>query len=437
MASISTNKKTGLRTLQFMGIEGKRRTIYLGKMPKKNAESLKLRVEMLVSAKLSGHAVDDETARWVANLPAPLTEKLAKVGLVPERALKPTLAQFLSEYVARRIDVKSSTKEVWGQVTRNLRGFFDEHRDPATITEGDAEDFKMYLVQQKLASTTVHKRLQFARQFFKAAMKRKLVKINPFAEVTAVAVMRSDRQRFIEMEEFERLIDACSPEWRVIVALSRLGGLRCPSETLSLRWQDVDWGRDRIEVQSPKTEHHPGRGSRTIPLFAELRPILEEAFELAPEGAVYVVNNDRLRKASQGRNGWRNANLRTQFKRIIERVGLEPWPRLFHALRASRETELAKTYPLHVVTAWLGNTPKIALKHYLQTTQADFDRAARCDAPSTGQTLQKPVQQPSAQSRRTTQPPDTSGGCADSCEMVPELAGTMSGEDRIRTCGRT
>ncbi len=47
-------------------------------------------------------------------------------------------------------------------------------------------------------------------------------------------------------------------------------------------------------------------------------------------------------------------------------VVLEPWPRLLHAMRASRETELAAEYPLHVVTAWLGNTPKIALQYYLQ-----------------------------------------------------------------------
>lgn len=45
-------------------------------------------------------------------------------------------------------------------------------------------------------------------------------------------------------------------------------------------------------------------------------------------------------------------------------------------MRASHETELAKEYPIHVVTAWLGNTPRIALKHYLQVTDADFEREA-------------------------------------------------------------
>ena len=35
--------------------------------------------------------------------------------------------------------------------------------------------------------------------------------------------------------------------------------------------------------------------------------------------------------------------------RIIRRAGLTPWPKPFQNLRSTRETELAETYPLHVV----------------------------------------------------------------------------------------
>ena len=131
-----------------------------------------------------------------------------------------------------------------------------------------------------------------------------------------------------------------------------------------------------MRVYSPKTEHHEGKAHRDVPLFPELRAILEEAWDLAPEGAVYVIGNDNYRQAADTATGWRNCNLRTQFGRILKKAGLESWPRLFHAMRASRETELAANYPVHVVTAWLGNTPRIALKHYLMTTETDFDRAA-------------------------------------------------------------
>ena len=134
-----------------------------------------------------------------------------------------------------------------------------------------------------------------------------------------------------------------------------------------------------MKVTSPKTEHHAGKDSRTVPLFPELRPFLEEANELATEGAEYLV--ERYRKGSMGPKGWRNCNLRTQFERIIKRAGLEPWPRLFHNLRASRETELAARFPIHVVAAWLENTPEIARKHYLLTTDEHFQRALEPGAP--------------------------------------------------------
>jgi hypothetical protein len=71
--------------------------------------------------------------------------------------------------------------------------------------------------------------------------------------------------------------------------------------------------------------------------------------------------------------------------RIIGWAGLMPWPRLWQNLRASRETELVASYPLHVVCYWIGNSSLIAQKHCLHTIEADYLRAARCAA-------QNPVQ---------------------------------------------
>jgi hypothetical protein len=51
--------------------------------------------------------------------------------------------------------------------------------------------------------------------------------------------------------------------------------------------------------------------------------------------------------------------------------------RLFHNLRASRETELVEAYPVQAVTSWLGNTPSIAMRHYLMTTDEHFDVAVK------------------------------------------------------------
>lgn len=73
--------------------------------------------------------------------------------------------------------------------------------------------------------------------------------------------------------------------------------------------------------------------------------------------------------------GWGNANLRTQFLKVLKRAGVAPWARLFHSMRASRQTELEREFALHVVCAWLGNTEAIAKKHYLLVSDDDFAKA--------------------------------------------------------------
>ena len=44
----------------------------------------------------------------------------------------------------------------------------------------------------------------------------------------------------VKAKRIEAVLAACpNPEWRVIVALGGYGGLRCPSETLTLKWADT------------------------------------------------------------------------------------------------------------------------------------------------------------------------------------------------------
>ena len=69
-------------------------------------------------------------------------------------------------------------------------------------------------------------------------------------------------------------------------------------------------------------------------------------------------------------------NLRSTFLKIIKRAGLKAWPKLFQNLRSTRETELAETFPLQAVTAWIGNSQLVAAKHYLQLRDEHFDRTS-------------------------------------------------------------
>ncbi len=134
-------------------------------------------------------------------------------------------------------------------------------------------------------------------------------------------------------------------------------------EHVRLRWDDILWDQNKIVVHSPKTEHHEGRAYRHVPLFPELLPFLLDAAERADDSGFVVT---KIRDSE--------SNLRTTFLKIIKRAGLKPWPKLFQNMRASRQTELQEEYPTHVVCAWMGNSPKVAQKHYLQVTDEHFKK---------------------------------------------------------------
>lgn len=396
MASISTDKKTGNRTIQFMD-GGSRRSIWLGKMQKRTAESWKSHIEELISARNEGRSPFQETTEWLGRLSDSHHNKLAGVGLVQKRATAEatTLEVFLSDYRARRTDVKSGTQTAFRQVCRCLIDHFGPDKPLSEITPADTDDWRRWLLRPKdqggqgLSDNTARRRCGIARQFFRDAMRRRLIGESPFADMKEVSV-RENRKRdyFITREEAQKVLEACpDADWRLIFALSRYGGLRCPSEHLALRWGDIDWNRGRITIRSSKTEHHEGKAARIIPLWPELRPHLEAVLnELLKDF------DPKLQRLSEQRVIRRyvdvKANLRTQFERIVRRAGLEPWPKLFQNLRATRETELAQKYPIHVVCAWMGNSKAIAAKHYLQVTDEDYESALR---PEHGN-LQNPMQ---------------------------------------------
>jgi hypothetical protein len=46
-------------------------------------------------------------------------------------------------------------------------------------------------------------------------------------------------------------------------------------------------------------------------------------------------------------------------------------------MRASCETDLARQFPLAVVAKWLGNTQAVAMRHDVDVTDADFEKAVK------------------------------------------------------------
>lgn len=440
MASISRDPN-GCRRILFVALDGSRKTIRLGKVSQRNAEAVKVRVEQLAGAKQTGHALEADTAAWLATIDGALADKLARVGLIPKPADRHAakLGAFCDAYVAKRTDIKPASMLAVGQVVRNLKAFFGETRPLADITPGDCEDFRRWLATEArsethgrrrtnspgLSSATVGKRLRYASGIFGDAVKRRLIPANPFAGLKTPAATNPERQVYVPAEHVERLIEATpNREWKLLLSMARYLGVRTPSEPFSLTWADVDWERSRIRLPSPKTAVH-GKASRMVPILPEIRPHLEAVWEAAAEGATHVFaklrERDSLKAAEQG--FWQAMNLRTHLLRLIDRAGLKRWPRLWHNLRSSAQTDLADRFPAHVVCEWLGNTKAVAESHYLQVTDDHFEAA------------QNPAQQAHATGRTSTQQgfrgPLETCGISTTREPLQPLAMAQNRDDRI------
>src|SRR6516162_8468066 len=276
-------------------------------------------MESINIAAIAGHSIDGGTAEWLGKIGDALHAKLAGAGLVTPRQgklppIQARLGEFLEGYIVGRTDVRKQTRINLDAARRRLVEYFGVENPLAEITAGDADAWVIWLKAQ-YANGTVGRTVNRAKQFFRAALRKEIISKNPFADAKAPSQVNEARKFFVTLDAAHKVLNACpDAEWRLLFALSRFGGLRCPSEHLAMTWSDVDWERERFRVRSPKTARHEGKEGRWVPIFPELRPYLEEAFELAPEGSVYVIS--RYRDVEK--------NFRTRLNRIIRRAGLKP-----------------------------------------------------------------------------------------------------------------
>jgi len=382
MASVASDPG-GKKRILVVVADGSRKTIYLGKITLADAKGIARYIQGLVDARVAGITPARDVSSWLAGVGKKLWTKLVRLGLVDshtDRLNSLTLSRHLESYFARRQDVKPATLQNWRHTQRCLLAYFGPDRSLATITVGEAEDWQRWLrtgnarknrydhqkTSDGLSPATVGKRTQNAIQFFQDAVKREQLAKNPFAGLRCEQKTNKKRVFFVTRDMAAKVLDTIpDAEWRLIFALSRFGGLRCPSETLSLRWKDIHWAEGRMLVRVPKLERIAGKETRVVPIFPELRPHLDAAREQAGPGAEFVIQRYRIK----------NSNLRTQLLRFLAMAGIKAWPKLFTNLRASMATELASQFPAHVEAEWVGHSEKIARDHYLQVTEADFARA--------------------------------------------------------------
>ena len=413
MASLNRDKGrsgTTLLRIQFVDGRGDRRAIRLGAVPVKVGQEVLRRVEELVATQVAGVAHSADLSAWLRDLPEDTYGKLAAVGLVAPRVAADvvTLEHLLRSFVEKAA-VKAGTLAAYTQTLDSLLAFYGPQKAITEITTEDADGWRNWIAKDKkgtvkkrttadnrLAPATVAKRVMVAKQAFHKAVRWGWLAKSPFADLRAGSQVNANRSHYVSAEVANDVLEACpSVEWRIVIALARYGGLRCPSEVGTVSWSDVDWAKGRLMVRSKKTEHHGGEHAvRVVPIQPALRAVLDEAWEQVADGEKLIAP-----KAAG-----RAVNLRTTLEKIILRAGHKPWPRLLQNLRASCATDWVERHPAHVCAKWLGHSPAVAAAHYLQAREHHFDDVvgggSKCGAESGALEAQNRAQQAPAGIRK-------------------------------------
>jgi hypothetical protein len=263
--------------IQFYDGVGERRAVYLGAVPKKAADMWLNRIEQLNANAIPGVAPDTDLATWVSSLPDVSYEKLVQVGLAEVRvsaAPVVTVARLMTAFVARSTG-KPATIRGFQQTLDSLVAYFGAETAIATITTEDADAWRVWVVKDRegsgrrkkkrttednrLSPPTVAKRVSVAKQVFGCAVRWGWIEKSPFEALRPGSQANPARARYIPLTTIRDVLDACpSIDWKLVVGLAGLAGLRCPTEIGEVTWTDVNWEKGRLMVRAKKTEHHGG-----------------------------------------------------------------------------------------------------------------------------------------------------------------------------------
>ena len=301
--------------------------------------------------------------RSVQGLPGPMAvsdllaryEDVRLPSLAPNtrKTYKHSLAAFRTYFVAQGGDPKAHDVR-----PGHVQGFLHWRRGHGP----DGSDRK-----SPLSARTLAKDRAVLHAVFTFAQELEVVQGNP---VGTVKPPKGDAREplILDADQYEKLLEACEDRPMLYMYVLTLGetGVRCESEALWLRWQDVDLERGFITVESVRKGRRTKSGkSRKVPMTPRLRDAMRQHMAdfrfAAYDGgrSEWIFHHLVSRRTAVAGN--RVKSMRGAFAGAVKRAGL-PEDLNQHDLRHRR------------VTTWLaaGKSPVLVQKAMghsdLQTT---------------------------------------------------------------------
>lgn len=370
-------KKTGKYQIKYYS-EKRPKYLTLATGDKKIATTVMNMVDRILEQQKTGEP-DRLLTNWLQNISDDMRARLERSGLIKPAVKAYTLDAISEEFL-------SSKAATWKAVT--LRRRRHEHswlvkyfkgRELDTITKKDASEYLTWLrVVNQLAPISINKLLKHAMAVFNYAIDCEYTsRNNPFRGVRVPNIVQRTKQ-YISIEYTEKLMEAApTDEWKTLIALLRYGGLR-PEEVILAEWSGVDFNNNTFTFRSPKTEHHPGKDKRTIPLFPRvLRALRALCGDSKPEEGFILSSALWAHKRKITAAG--GSTIFNELKRFCRDADLELIDALPTNMRGSCSTDLKQAFPEYVVDTWLGHSKAIANRHYDVITPANHQMAVLVD----------------------------------------------------------
>ncbi len=385
MASLNyqDGDRSGYR-LQFRTVDKRKRSIWLGNISKRDATKFHACIEDLIESSKTG-SIDSRVIEWVNGLDERFKTVLAQYGLIPKQVLPVVspdrdvrlLGDLIDHYLAEQKHFSTITRANFKQVRNWAVEYFGAKCVVASITPAKFVSWMTWMVhadegetRKTLSTSSAKKHAKRLRQVLSYGVKARLLNENVADGIKIGDETNDERKYYVDRAMATTVIEHCpTMEWKLLFALARYCGLRIPTEIHVLKWSDVLWDQNRLRIDSKKT------GMRYCPIFEPALNLLRQAFDLAPEGAIYIFPNRNT-----------ESNLRTHMHRIIKSSGFVPWPKVFVNLRSSCRTDLEDNFRETVINAWIGHSTKVGQKHYSQVRPSDWEDANRFRGSTGGST---------------------------------------------------
>jgi len=221
----------------------------------------------------------------------------------------PRFETFAAEYLDWvKANRKPLTVErVAGTLTRLKRSF--GQKKLSELTPWHLEQFKKVRKEEGRAPGTINLDLTVLKALLQKALEWGRLAEHPGK---TVKLLKNPHQqtRFLSEEEEGRLLAACTPALRRVIAVGVLTGFR-RQELTSLRPEDVDLDRGTASVAACYAKNGE---SRTLPVGPRLKALLQDALAVRGDAPTVLVNE-------QGRP-WDPDTLSARFRETCERAGI-------------------------------------------------------------------------------------------------------------------